>query len=116
MGNISKKIENFLKDINKLKDLIFYCATIRDKKSKGVKVKGKGEELKRVSRTWREFKAQKISSEKGKYVKVPAGATAKVPLEVDIPIGESVLCESGINKVDTNGDGYGGVAHNIKKK
>ena len=26
----------------------------------------------------REFKAQKISSEKGKYVKVPAGATVKV--------------------------------------
>jgi len=41
-------------------------------------VKGKGEELKRVSRTWREIKAQKISSEKGKYVKVPAGATVKV--------------------------------------
>ena len=51
MGNISKKIENFLKDFNKLKDLNFYCATIRDKKSKGVKVKGKGEELKKVSRT-----------------------------------------------------------------
>jgi len=69
MGNISKKIENFLKDFNKLKNLIFYCATL-EIKSKGVKVKGKGEELKRVSRTWREFKAQKLSSEKGKYVKV----------------------------------------------
>ena len=34
MGNISKKIENFLKDFNKLKNLIFYCATIRDKKQR----------------------------------------------------------------------------------
>jgi len=54
-----------------------------------VKVKGKGEELKKVSRAWREFKAQKLSSEKGKYVKVPAGAVVNIPLEVDIPIGES---------------------------
>jgi len=52
-------------------------------------VKGKGEELKRVSRTWREFKAQKISSEKGKYVNVSAGAVVNVPLEVSIPAGES---------------------------
>jgi len=34
MGNISKKIENFLKDFNKLKNLIFYCAIIRDKEAK----------------------------------------------------------------------------------
>jgi len=34
MGNISKKIENFLEDINKIKKLNFYCAIIRDKEAK----------------------------------------------------------------------------------
>ena len=46
------------------------------KKGKGVKMKGEGGELKRVSRTWHEFKAQMLSSEKGK-LKVLFGGIKK---------------------------------------
>jgi len=63
MGNISEKIEKLLK---RCQQKISIVLPSEIKKGEGMKMKGEGEELERVSLTWREFKAQKLSSARNK--------------------------------------------------